>query len=216
MEKLTQPRIPNLLKEDTSLSEVISRKYEDLAEYSFNNQSVSEIKNANLSISTCRFNKCNFSDCRFKKCQFSDVVFSYCDLSNIHFTECGFFRVEFIGCKLTGTNLADSILNHTLFKECTGQYINLSGSKQRNLLYSQCNLQGAGFDSCQLTAVEFENCRLTEAEFHQTSLKGIDLSTSEISGIRVSATPGKELRGAVVTSLQALDLARLLGIVIQE
>ena len=51
-----------------------------------------------------------------------------------------------------------------------------------------------------------------EAEFYHTSLKGIDLSNSEISGIRITNLANSELRGSSVSSLQALELIRMLGI----
>ena len=77
-------------------------------------------------------------------------------------------------------------------------------------------LRGGGLDNCQFTNVEFEHCNLVEAEFHRTSLKGIDLTSSEIAGIRIGSIPGGELKGATVTSLQALDIARMLGITIKD
>ena len=55
-----------------------------------------------------------------------------------------------------------------------------------------------------------------EAEFYHTSLKGIDLSNSEISGIRITNLANSELRGSSVSSLQALELIRMLGIEIKD
>lgn len=89
-------------------------------------------------------------------------------------------------------------------------------SKLRNVSFNQCFLRGGGLDNCQFTNVEFEHCNLVEAEFHRTSLKGIDLTSSEIAGIRIGSIPGGELKGATVTSLQALDIARILGITIKD
>jgi len=127
-----------------------------------------------------------------------------------------FYRVEFIGCKLTGTNFSESIFNHTTIRDCKGDYVIFSMSKLRNVSFNQCFLRGGGLDNCQFTNVEFEHCNLVEAEFHRTSLKGIDLTSSEIAGIRIGSIPGGELKGATVTSLQALDIARMLGITIKD
>ena len=95
-------------------------------------------------------------------------------------------------------------------------YVIFSMSKLRNVSFNQCFLRGGGLDNCQFTNVEFEHCNLVEAEFHRTSLKGIDLTSSEIAGIRIGSIPGGELKGATVTSLQALDIARMLGITIKD
>ena len=54
-----------------------------------------------------------------------------------------------------------------------------------------------------------------EAEFYRTALKGIDLSNSEISGIRITNLANSELRGSSVSSLQALELIRMLGVEIK-
>ena len=64
--------------------------------------------------------------------------------------------------------------------------------------------------------VSFDACNLMEAEFYRTSLKGIDLSNSEISGIRITNLANNELRGSSVSSLQALELARMLGVEIRD
>ena len=71
-------------------------------------------------------------------------------------------------------------------------------------------------ENCKIAHINFENCNLKEAEFYHTPLKGIDFTGSDISGIRVSLMNSSELKGATVTSLQALELARMLGIDIKD
>lgn len=112
--------------------------------------------------------------------------------------------------------MADGILNHISFEECRGEYMNLSMSKMRYIQFTRSNLQGAGIEGCQLTNVTFDACNLMEAELYRTSLKGIDLSNSEISGIRITNLANNELRGSSVSSLQALDLVRMLGVEIKD
>ena len=168
------------------------------------------------SFKNCTFRNQTFSECKFRSSQLADIRFENCDLSNISFAESSLYRVEFIGCKLTGTNFSESIFNHTTIRDCKGDYVISSMSKLRNVSFNQCFLRGGGLDNCQFTNVEFEHCNLVEAELHRTSLKGIDLTSSEIAGIRIGSIPGGELKGATVTSLQALDIARMLGITIKD
>ena len=189
MLKITTPRLVKNLREDVDWMDCISRQEDDFTECSFNGLCVEDVSKQNLSVNSCLFTNCGFIACNYRKSQFSDVVFKNCDLSNINLSGCGFYRVEFIGCKLTGTNFSESIFNHTTIRDCKGDYV---------------------------TNVEFEHCNLVEAEFHRTSLKGIDLTSSEIAGIRIGSIPGGELKGATVTSLQALDIARILGITIKD
>lgn len=214
--KITSPQLPKELNEEVELLKVLNRKDEDLNDCSFRSQLIESVTRPMLSVSVCKFSNCSFIKCQFKKGQFSDVVFSYCDLSNIQFTGSSFHRVEFIGCKLTGTVFADATFHQVSFKECRGEYINLSGSKQRYVYYLSNNLRGGAFDNCNWTNICFESCNLIEAEFYHTPLKDIDLSDSEIAGLRINAIPWTELRGVEVTSLQALDLVHLLGIKVKD
>ena len=216
MLKITAPRLVKNLREDVDWMDCISRQEDDFTECSFNGLCVEDVSKQNLSVNSCLFTNCGFIACNYRKSQFSDGVFKNCDLSNINLSGCGFYRVEFIGCKLTGTNFSESIFNHTTIRDCKGDYVIFSMSKLRNVSFNQCFLRGGGLDNCQFTNVEFEHCNLVEAELHRTSLKGIDLTSSEIAGIRIGSIPGGELKGATVTSLQALDIARMLGITIKD
>lgn len=216
MQKITPPRLKSKLTPAAGLSALLSTPDNELTDSVFDHETVEVVTGEFLSVGGCRFDHTVFKDCRFHKSQFSDVLFSHCDLSNIRLTGCGFHRVEFIGCKLTGTDLSDSIFNQVVFNGCRAEYLNLSEGKLRHLSLVDSLLRGAAFDRCQLTETEFLGCNLTEAEFHRTPLKGIDLSTCDITGIRVGSVPAGELRGAVVNSLQALELARLLGIQIHD
>ena len=112
--------------------------------------------------------------------------------------------------------MSDGIFNHITFEECRGEYMNQSMSKMRYIQINRSNLQGAGIEDCQLTINSFDACNLIEAELYHTSLKGIDLSNSEISGIRITNLANSELRGSSVSSLQALELIRMLGIEIKD
>ena len=59
----------------------------------------------------------------------------------------------------------------------------------------------------------FSGGSLVEAELGGMPLKGIDLRSMDICGVRVV---GGELAGAIVSPVQAMDLARLLGVEIRD
>lgn len=46
-----------------------------------------------------------------------------------------------------------------------------------------------------------------------TPLKDVNLTTNDLQGIRLS---GGELQGAIISSLQAVDLIRIFGVSIQD
>ena len=63
------------------------------------------------------------------------------------------------------------------------------------------------------TSVSYTHLDLVEADFSHAPLRGIDLRTSRISGITLNIS---DLKGAVITSLQAIDLLPLLGVIIED
>ena len=60
--------------------------------------------------------------------------------------------------------------------------------------------------------VEFQNTNLIASQLIRTSLENIDLSTCDITGVAVTE---ECLKGLVVSELQALELSKLLGIMIK-
>ena len=63
-----------------------------------------------------------------------------------------------------------------------------------------------------LRDVEFNNTNLIASQIMDTSLNNIDLSSCDITGIAI--TP-QSLKGVIVSELQAVELSRLLGIVVK-
>ena len=75
---------------------------------------------------------------------------------------------------------------------------------------------GRRFDECRLEKVAFAQCDLTQAEFFGTRLRGLSFADSDIRGIRVREIESFELKGLKINPLQAVELARLLGVEIEE
>ena len=130
-----------------------------------------------------------------------------------HLQKALFFGLEFISCKLVGTNLPETILNHCRMQDCNARYLNFSMSKINQAEFTTCDLRNSDFNDCKLTSIAFTNCELVEAEFSHTPLRGIDLSDSHIEGIHVNLP---DIRGAIVSTHQAMDLTSLLGLVIKD
>ena len=161
------------------------------------------------SIKECAFSNITFIDSAFKSAQISDVVFRQCDFSNISFAGSSFYRVEFIDCKLMGTNFGESTFNHVR----NSRYINLAMSKTNQMQFSRCDLQNGSLNDCRLQATAFEHCSLIQADFSHTRLRNIDLRTSRINGLQINIS---DLQGAIVSSIQAMELLPLLGVVIND
>lgn len=185
---------------------------EKISDLSFSRTAVTGLKHPYLSINNCTFNHILFSECELKGAQLTDVRFENCDLSNLSFASAVFYRVEFISCKLLGTNFSETTLNHVRMEGCSSQYINLAMSKMRTVRFSNCDFRNGSFNDSKLMPAAFDGCELLEADFSHTSLRGIDLRTNRIAGIQLNIA---DLRGAVVTPMQAMELLPLLGVVIE-
>ncbi len=82
--------------------------------------------------------------------------------------------------------------------------------------WTGCALQSSSLREAVCSEVRFKNVTLAEvnfsgAEFFKTPLAGLDVSNCDINGILVSES-FRELRGLRVSALQAMELARLLGV----
>lgn len=209
--KVTAPILDNQ-EENRQPLEILAQE-ERVANMRFDKETVGALNKPYLSINNCTFSHMLFQDCQFKSAQLTDVRFENCDLSNISFAGSTFYRVEFIACKLLGTNLSETTLNHVLVKGCSAQYVNFAMSKMRTACLADSDFRNGSFNDCKLIPAALEGCQLMEADFSHTSLKGVDLRTSRIAGILLNVA---DLRGAIVSSLQAMDLLHLLGVSIKD
>ncbi|MCC8155551.1 MAG: pentapeptide repeat-containing protein, partial [Tannerellaceae bacterium] len=170
-------------------------------------------KKDSLSFSSCKFEKWTFMARPCRMARFIDIIFKNCDFSLADLGGSSFIRVEFTDCKLSGTNLSEGTFNQVLFNNCHGKYSLFNNDKFTGTSFSSCDLQGVVLDECKLHSIYFDACNLSEAEFYYTPLKGVDFRTSVIDRIRLN---GPELKGAIVNSFQAADLARILGVIIED
>ena len=164
----------------------------------------------------CLLRGCELRGASLKRGSFVDVVFERCDLSNARLSEAFFQRVRFVDCKLLGADLDSARLRSAAFTGCVLRMANFSLSKAQDVRFAQCDLTEAALrDLRECKRVEFSACDLRRAELAGTRLAGMDLTTCEIGGNTWG--PGlAEVRGAIVTPLQAMELARALGVRIQE
>jgi uncharacterized protein YjbI with pentapeptide repeats len=142
---------------------------------------------------------------------FSNVLFSGCDLSGADFGGGVFSKVHFRDCKLTGALFGDCGLNDTLFTGCVCDYTVFSYSKAKRLWFQGCRLYEAQLAELSGKDYGFAECDLTRGNFQRTALSGVNLSTCELEGILISPA---ELRGAKVSAVQAVELAKLMGLVV--
>lgn len=167
-------------------------------------------------VQSCLFSGCLFPACTLRGSHFTDVTFRNCDLSNADLSGCSFQRVEFLDCKLVGTNLSEATMQHVAFERCKAEFANFAMGRFRFVVHGQGVMRGAVFDECRLEKVSFSRCDLTQGEFRGTRLRGLSFADSNIRGLRVGEVDSFELKGLKINVLQAADLARLLGVEVEE
>ena len=118
------------------------------------------------------------------------------------------------GCKGVGTSFSSSKLVNTLLQDCILELANLDGASLEKLAFRGCSLNDVWFTECKLKQLALEDCTLTHPNFFRTPLAGVDFTRCRLSGL-VCTENGAELKGAIVTPEQAVELARLLGLVVR-
>jgi len=205
------PDLPEILQSDTDLLDKLSLD-ERVEECLFTGVSYVGENLKSLDVLKCRFVKCDFSECGMELAGFRDTVFEACDFSNCDFSKASFQRTIFQGCKLMGADFIEGSLRQVRFLDVSGDYVNFADSRIQDTVFEKSKLPNAAFSRCKLAA-SFDMCDLTQSLFQQTLIKDIDLRTCQLQGIQITLP---DLRGAIVTPMQASELAVLLGLVIRE
>jgi len=126
-------------------------------------------------------------------------------------------RVELREARLTGLDLGEARLREVRFRGCKLDYVNFRHAEIEYVSFEDCVLAQADFQGARLESVRFEGCQLAAADFTKATLTRVDLRGSELAGLGGSLLG---LRGAVIDSLQLIDLAPQLavelGIVVED
>lgn len=211
--------MPKLTKKDDcekEINEIFSKVLDEespLEFVSFQKGALEYGTYRSLEMRDCEFNGTYFDHLDLPNGYLLDVYFKDCDLSNAKFDHTLFRRVHFDSCKLTGADFSETLLDQVLFENCQMNYTNFSASKIKALKFQECDMPYISFMENDLKKAEFEKCNLTKAEFLHSSLYQKDLSDCIIDGIILAI---EDLKGAIVSTEQALNLALLLGIQIKD
>lgn len=160
------------------------------------------------------FQRCRFSGADLSSSEFSNCRFVGCDLSNCRFAEGFFSHVHFENTKAVGADFTRCVLRDVAVTDAAFRFANFGGTKWDHVTVRDSSFAEASLTAVTLRHVTFTDCDLTRAELFRTPLRGIDLRTDIIRGITVSDHFG-ELRGAIVDEMQAVELARFLGVEIK-
>lgn len=160
------------------------------------------------------FENCHFMHCDFEKAGFLDVRFCNCDFSNSVFADSYFNRCQIEHCKWMGADMRNSYLQHMVIADSNFQMVNFDHGKLEYISMAGTSMQHAVFSEVKWKSMEVNRIIFNGASFFKTRLKGLDFTQCEIDGIVLSDTYS-ELEGAVVSPVQAVELAKLLRVIVK-
>lgn len=197
--KIQDPKINALIKEnindDTHFQNLLIENI-DL------NGSVSE------DIEKCHFINVNLNNSELNVQVINDTIFENCNLVNLLIPSLK--RVIFKNCNLMGCQFMDTILSDVQVIDSKCDYINIANVHIKNMIFENSSLKAGRIYDCKLSNVSFNKGDLRKIEIYRTNFKGIDLSSCNVENINADLD---SLKGLVIDASQALDIARLTGVI---
>ena len=141
-----------------------------------------------------------------------DVRLIHCDLSNSVWRGFEARRVEFVDCRLTGMKSMDCRWQDVLLENCDARYLQIADGIVRAGEFNGCRFDDADLRRANLEGARFSATTLSKADLSGARLYGTDLRNATLDGMIVRA---EDVRGLRVNAAQALELSRLLGLVIE-
>jgi uncharacterized protein YjbI with pentapeptide repeats len=177
------------------------------SELDLSGRKFSELKGSNLV-----FDSVSFANCEIGSINLIDTRFIGCDLSNAMLRRFHATRVDLLDCKLIGMNAFACRWDDVLMDHCDARFAQLGEGRLRRCELRASQLREAGLVRVTFEATKLVDVVLRQADLAETRLAGVDLSACDIEGITLRV---EDLRGAIVSAPQAMELSRLLEVVIK-
>lgn len=155
----------------------------------------------------CRFLKCNFSGIDIWTIQFSECTFSNCDLSLIKTTQTVFTNIEFVDCKLLWVNFdhCSNFIYGLEFENCMLNLSSFQGIKLKNTIWKSCSIQEVNFTGSDISGSIFSNCDLGKSIFMTTNLESCDFSSAYNFSIHPEKNKIKKAKFSLSWTIGLLD-----------
>ncbi len=113
-----------------------------------------------------------------------DAVVEGREWSNLKAPRLSLRRVELRLCRLTGTELAESILEDVTFRECRLDFAGLRFAKLERVVFSDCRMADCDLGGATLEDVLFERCELREADLSAAKTTRVEVRGCDLEGLR--------------------------------
>jgi len=167
---------------------------------------------SSLRFVTCLLERVSFANCTIGSCRFRDVRLEKCDLSNAVFRRSEATRIELVDCRLTGLKATECRWRDVLVEACDARYAQFTEGSILVSEFKTSQLQEADFRNATLNDSIFVQANLTRADLSGAKLSNVDLRGADISEVTLRVN---DAYGAIVSPAQAMDLSRLLGVIIR-
>ena len=170
----------------------------------------------NYIMDSISFDNCVFENCTFKanikNCTFFNTKFHKCEMSNIMIMNTGIHSCLFDESHMVGINYVDTLLKNTDFLTCHMKLSLLDGVKIKDVSFKDSNMSSSSWTNVSLDNDEFDNIDFRKIEIINTPMNGVDISNCNIDGICILP---ENVKGMIVSEVQAIELINILGIVIK-
>lgn len=213
--KPASPQLPALL----SPSSIDDHPLQDDGEWwqlAFDGADASGVEADGFTVEATRLSRVDVSGGRWRKATLRGCVFGDGNLANTHAESCGLHRSSFDTMRMTGLQWTNGIVKDVTFTGCRLDLAGFRFTRLRHVVFADCRLTGVDFTNAELTSVRFTNCDLTGARLDHATM-----AATRFDGCLLEDVSGVEaLRGAVVASQDLLPLtfsmAASLGIIVEH
>lgn len=213
-----KPRIPkklNRVSEPMALLEEAQKEETDLVNKQFEGIFLTKFDGKDIRFRQSVFINCKLMGCYFDRTWFTDVKFINCNFYNTSFSDAVFKQCAFENCKGEKADFYGCTMQHVSFTDGCFVGAGFDASRMSYIMGKQTDFTEAGFSQCKFAKTDWMQVCFQKAEFFKTSLQGMNVTHCNIDGIVVSDSMS-ELKGMKVNFFQAVDLAKRLGIEIEE
>ncbi len=144
---------------------------------------------------------------------FIDVRFEECDLSSCRFIASRFERVEMINCRISGAVFSDTQFQDCRITKTKADYAVFGFAVLKNCFFKETSFDEGNFQNAVFKRVGFEKCTMCGAQLSGAKLSGLDMREVDLRGAGVRI---EDLKNVKVTSFQAVELSRLLGVIVED
>ena len=198
----------------TALTDRLKQARQDdshIAYESFGNEEQTDLDASQMEFKRVVFHSCQFIHCSFHKSSFYECRMQNCMFVDCQFNDSYWRNTQVLDCKAEGCDFPNSHLKTVTIEASNFRYSNFSSSVLERCCLKNSNFREAWLTDMRINKPLFQQVDFSGADFFKTTLKDIDLSTCILDGIAVSENCA-ELRGAQIHALQAVEIARILGL----